>query len=525
MKVKKWKSAVKKIGNHAHEKESKQESIHQDSPNHITDHLALTLKVVKNEIGHNSDVHFREFIIGRTGIQAAIIFVEGLSDKDLIEKHILSSLMADFSKEYQQDQLYVKGSLSKQFIKSQVLSISDVEEVHPIKEVISKVLTGSTALLIDGLSLALILGTSKVKTRTIEEPVSEALVRGPRVGFTESLSDNTSLLRGSGDIENLSLVKFQVGKRSKKDLVVAYIKEIVNPELVEEVEKRIKKIDLDNVPESGYVEQLIEDNYLSPFPQVQNTERPDRVIAALMEGRVAILLDGTPFALIAPVTFSMMLQSPEDYYERWIPGTFIRFLRYIAVVLSLFTPALYIAFISFHPGLIPTKLAISIIGSRSGVPFPALIEALFMELSIEILREAGLRLPKPIGPAMGIVGGLIIGEAAVQAGIVSPILVIVVALTAISSFSIPQYSVGITLRILRFVAMLCAAILGLYGVILFFLFMMSHLVKLKSFGVPYMSPAVPYRLSEWKDLVVRMPLMMMKRRPKMMHTKDPLRKG
>ncbi|MEI2341487.1 spore germination protein, partial [Priestia megaterium] len=320
-------------------------------------------------------------------------------------------------------------------------------------------------------------------------------------------------------------VKFQVGKRSKKDLVVAYIKEVVNPELVEEVEKRIKKIDLDNVPESGYVEQLIEDNYLSPFPQVQNTERPDRVIAALMEGRVAILLDGTPFALIAPVTFSMMLQSPEDYYERWIPGTFIRFLRYIAVVLSLFTPALYIAFISFHPGLIPTKLAISIIGSRSGVPFPALIEALFMELSIEILREAGLRLPKPIGPAMGIVGGLIIGEAAVQAGIVSPILVIVVALTAISSFSIPQYSVGITLRILRFVAMLCAAILGLYGVILFFLFMMSHLVKLKSFGVPYMSPAVPYRLSEWKDLVVRMPLMMMKRRPKMMHTKDPLRKG
>ncbi|KWU64066.1 spore germination protein [Priestia megaterium] len=525
MKVKKWKSTVKKIGNHAHEKESKQESIHQDSPNHITDHLALTLKVVKNEIGHNSDVHFREFIIGRTGIQAAIIFVEGLSDKDLIEKHILSSLMADFSKEYQQDQLYVKGSLSKQFIKSQVLSISDVEEVHPIKEIISKVLTGSTALLIDGLSLALILGTSKVKTRTIEEPVSEALVRGPRIGFTESLSDNTSLLRGSGDIENLSLVKFQVGKRSKKDLVVAYIKEVVNPELVEEVEKRIKKIDLDNVPESGYVEQLIEDNYLSPFPQVQNTERPDRVIAALMEGRVAILLDGTPFALIAPVTFSMMLQSPEDYYERWIPGTFIRFLRYIAVVLSLFTPALYIAFISFHPGLIPTKLAISIIGSRSGVPFPALIEALFMELSIEILREAGLRLPKPIGPAMGIVGGLIIGEAAVQAGIVSPILVIVVALTAISSFSIPQYSVGITLRILRFVAMLCAAILGLYGVILFFLFMMSHLVKLKSFGVPYMSPAVPYRLSEWKDLVVRMPLMMMKRRPKMMHTKDPLRKG
>ncbi|WP_420801538.1 spore germination protein [Priestia aryabhattai] len=521
MKMKRWKSKMRKIGKSTDENESKQKSASRDSTNQFTDDLTINLEVIRKEISHNWDVHFRDFIIGRTGIQACIIFVEGLSDKDLIDKHIMTSLMVDFSAEYQQEQ----PCLSNQFIKTQVLSISDVEDVYSIKEVTSKVLTGSTALLIDGLSHAFILGTTKLKTRTIEEPVSEALVRGPRVGFTESLSDNTSLLRGNGDIENLSLVKFQVGKRSKKDLVVAYINEIVDPELVEEVEKRIKKIDLDNVPESGYVEQLIEDNYLSPFPQVQNTERPDRVMAALMEGRVAILLDGTPFALIAPVTFSMMLQSPEDYYERWIPGTFIRFLRYIAVVLALFTPAVYIAFISFHPGMIPTKLAISIIGTKSGVPFPALIEALFMEIAIEILREAGLRLPKPIGPAMGIVGGLIIGEAAVQAGIVSPILVIVVALTAISSFSIPQYSVGITLRILRFAAMLCAAILGLYGVVLFFLFMMSHLVKLKSFGVPYMSPAVPYRLSEWKDLMVRMPLMMMKRRPKMMHTKDPLRKG
>jgi len=525
MKMKKWKLKIRKIGQLTDENENKRESASSASTDQLTDEFTLNLEVVKKEIGHNWDVHFRNFIIGRTGIQACIIFVEGLSDKDLIDKHIMTSLMADFSAEYQLKQPYLKEGLSNQFIKNQVLSISDVEEVHSIKEVTSKVLTGSTALLIDGLSHVFILGTTKLKTRTIEEPVSEALVRGPRVGFTESLSDNTSLLRGNGDIENLSLVKFQVGKRSKKDLVVAYINEIVDPELVQEIEKRIKKIDLDNVPESGYVEQLIEDNYLSPFPQVQNTERPDRVMAALMEGRVAILLDGTPFALIAPVTFSMMLQSPEDYYERWIPGTFIRFLRYIAVVLSLFTPAVYIAFISFHPGLIPTKLAISIIGARSGVPFPALIEALFMEIAIEILREAGLRLPKPIGPAMGIVGGLIIGEAAVQAGIVSPILVIVVAITAISSFSIPQYSLGITLRILRFASMLCAAILGLYGVILFFLFMMSHLVKLKSFGVPYMSPAVPYRLSEWKDLMVRMPLMMMKRRPKMMHTKDPLRKG
>ena len=204
---------------------------------------------------------------------------------------------------------------------------------------------------------------------------------------------------------------------------------------------------------SGYVEQLIEDNYLSPFPQVQSTERPDKVIAALMEGRVAILLDGTPFVLIVPVTFSMMMQSPEDYYERWIPGTLIRLLRFGTAIISLFAPALYISFISFHPGLIPTKLAISIIGGREGVPFPAIIEGLFMEIAIEILREAGLRLPKPIGSAMGIVGGLIIGQSAVSAGIVSPIMVIVVAATAISSFALSHYSTAIPLRILRFVAM------------------------------------------------------------------------
>lgn len=480
----------------------------------------IDVDLLQEEIGHNSDVQFRDFFLGCTNIKASLIYIIGLADKDLIDRHIMPSLMKRF---------FVLDEVEKvalpSFIKDNVLSISDVKEETSINEVVSKILSGSAVLLIHGLPSVLILGTEKLKTRTIEEPISEAVVRGPRIGFTESLDDNTSILRGYEHIEKLSFVPFQVGKRAKRNLVVAYVEEITNRELVEEVEKRIKKIDIDNVPESGYVEQLIEDNYLSPFPQLQSTERPDRVVAALMEGRVAILLEGTPFALIAPVTFSMMLQSPEDYYERWIAGTFIRLLRYCAVFLALFTPALYIAFISFHPGLIPTKLAVSIISTRSGVPFPSLIEALFLEIAIEILREAGLRLPKPIGPAMGIVGGLIIGEAAVQAGIVSPILVIVVALTAISSFTIPQYNAGIPVRILRFGAMLCAAILGLYGVILFFLFLISHVVKLKSFGVPYLSPAVPYRLSEWKDLMIRMPLMIMKKRPKMMNPKDSTREN
>lgn len=430
--------------------------------------------------------------------------------------------MIDFSIENKS--AFVKGDGFNEFIKNR-LSISDIKEVQNLNDLSSKILMGSTALFIDGSSSVFVLGTAKGKTRSIEEPITETLVRGPRIGFTEMLSDNTAILRQHGENDSLSFSKFQVGKRGKKELVVAYIKDIANPDLVQEIKNRIQKIDIDYLPENGYIEQLIEDNYLSVFPQVQNTERPDRVISALMEGRVAILLDGTPFALIVPVTFSMLLQSPEDYYERWIPGTLSRLLRHLTAFIALLVPSLYISFISFQPGLIPTKLAISISGTREGVPFPALLEVLIMEISIEILREAGLRLPKPIGPAIGIVGGLIIGEAAVNAGIISPIMVIAVAITAISSFTIPQYSAGITLRILRFVAMFFAGIFGLYGVILFFLFLCSHLVILKSFGVPYASPAVPYRLSDWKDFIVRVPLMLMKRRPKLTKAKDSTRKG
>ncbi|MEH7331461.1 spore germination protein [Neobacillus drentensis] len=482
--------------------------------------ITIDLDQIRKELGHNSDVGFREFYLGNTGIRAAIIFLYGLTDKELINKYILKSLMVNFSERHEHREVSLK-----EFITNQALSISDLTEVNNLHDTVSKILTGNTALLVDGIREIIILGTTKEKARNIEEPVSEALVRGPRIGFTETLSDNTAILRQQGCNHNLSIIQIQVGERSKKELVIAFINDIADPALVDEVIKRIKTINIDDLPESGYVEQLIEDNYLSPFPQVQNTERPDRVFSALMEGRIAILLDGSPFALIVPVTFSMLLQSPEDYYERWIPGSLIRLLRFLAAFLSLFAPSMYIAFISFHPGLIPTKLALSIISSREGVPFPALIEALIMEISIEILREAGLRLPKPIGPAMGIVGGLIIGEAAVQAGIISPIMVIVVSLTAISSFAIPQYSAGITLRILRFVAMFCAAMFGLYGIILFFLILCSHLVKLKSFGVPYVSPAVPYRISDWKDFILRMPLFMMKRRPKMLDTKDSIRKG
>lgn len=493
-------------------------------PDRLSGDIHRDLEAFKKEIGQNSDVHFRGFNLGLTNVQGVLIFVEGLADKDLIDKYIIKSLMHGFTGIQHDGRQDEKKRYTVDNIKRHILYLSNVQIAARINETIPHILKGFAVLLLDGSSEMLILDTVRRKTRSIEEPVSEQAVRGPREGFTEDLCDNQALLRKNGG-PKLTFSKFIVGKRTKKDLVVAYIEDIANPSIVEEVKSRIQEIDIDHVMESGYVEQLIEDNYISPFPQVQNTERPDRVMAALMEGRVAILLDGTPFALLVPVTFSMMLQASEDYYERWVSGSLIRLLRFVAIFISLFGPALYIAFVSFHQGLIPTKLAMSIIGTRDGVPFPSIIEALIMEVAIEILREAGLRLPKPIGPAIGIVGALIIGEAAVSAGIVSPIMVIVVAVTAISSFAIPEYSLGISLRYLRFGCMFFAAVFGLYGVILFFLLLSSHLVKLKSFGVPYISLAVPYRLSDWKDFIIRFPLKVLKQRPSMLNPKDPVRKS
>lgn len=474
---------------------------------------------IKSSIGSNSDVHFRHFFMTGLGARALLVSIDGMQEDKQVNTLMMKMLTFEVSTGQTKS-----GKINWDML-LKLLPIDPLRVVYDLHELNRSILFGNTALLIEGFPAGLLVSLPDGASRSISEPVSESLLRGPRLGFTESLSENTSMLRRQGIIENLEIRSFKVGSQIQRNLAIAYINDIVNPDLLQEVVARIKRIDIDFAAESGYIEQLIEDNPLSPFQQVQNTERPDRVISALLEGRVGLLLDGTPFALIVPATFSMLLQSPEDYYERWLPGSLLRMLRFLAAFIALMAPSLYISFISFHPGLIPTELAITIIETRQGVPFPSLIEVLILEVSIEILREAGIRLPKPIGPAMGIVGGLVIGEAAVQAGIVSPFLVIVVAVTAISSFSIPTYSAGITLRVLRFVGMLFASILGMFGTILFFLLICSHLTKLRSFGIPYLVPFSPFRWSDWKDLFFRAPLALMKRRPVMMKPQNDKRRS
>jgi len=359
----------------------------------------------------------------------------------------------------------------------------------------------------------LVISTRGWEKRGVEEPSTEAVIRGPRDGFTETYRTNVALVRRRLKDPNLKVKTIKLGRHTRTDVGIMYIKGVAKPSIVDEVLKRLNTIDISCVLESGYIEQMIEGDWLSPFPQLRRTERPDVVAASLVEGNVAILCDNTPFALLAPTTFLSLFQSPEDYYERWYIVSMIRILRFIAGFFAFTFPSLYIAMTTFHPGMLPTDLVLSIAAAREGVPFSAVLETLIMIVSLEVLREAGVRLPGPIGQTIGIVGGLVVGEAAVRASIVSPIMVIVVAINAISSFAIPNYSVAISFRLLTFIMIALASIAGLYGIMLGLLGLTIHLVTLKSFGAHYLSPFVSFRFSESKDNIIRGPLPSMEIRP------------
>ncbi|WP_174615813.1 spore germination protein [Virgibacillus ihumii] len=464
------------------------------------------LKVMLEE---PNDLVIREFTAGHTDHKCALVFMDGLVDKNLINDNILKNLqvMAEWKE--------LPSSNTKLFhdIKQELVSISDVSTGKNLDDVSNALLYGSAILYVDGVRKAIIADVKGWETRSIDQPPSETIIRGPREGFIENFRTNMVMIRRYIRDPNLRFKTYDVGRRSKKKLALTYVDGIIHPDLLKEVKRRLSSIDMDSAPESGYIEQWIEDSFLSPFPQMMNTERPDAVAESLLEGKFAIILDGTPFVLIAPATIGNTLQAPEDYYERWWIGTGLRMLRYLAAFLAMFAPALYIALTSYHQGMIPTKLAFSIAATREGVPFPSVVEAFLMGFTMELLREASVRLPKAIGQTIGIIGGLVIGEAAVNAGVVSPIMVIVVALTAIASFCVPAYSVAISFRVLRFGVMIAAAILGLYGIILAYIMINIHIVNLKSIGVPYSSPYAPTFIRDWKDLVFRAPIPVLTKRP------------
>ncbi len=473
----------------------------------------------------SSDMVFREFRLGIKGIPCAMVYVDGLIDKNVIHEAILKPMMYEITTFENNRDKPIQEEEAYEIVRDHAVTVADIKEIDTLDESMLWVMSGEVALMINGFDTILVISARGWATRGISEPETEGVIRGAREGFTETLRTNTSLLRRKCKDPNMVIKTLKVGRRSKTDVAYVYIKGITDPMLIEEVEERLVQIDIDHVLETGQIEQLIEDSSMTPFAQVQVTERPDKTVANLLEGRVAILVDNSPFALMVPTTFFHFFQSPEDYNERWIIASFIRFLRWIASFLAAFTPAIYIAVISFHPGFVPTQLALSIAASRAGVPFPAFVEALLMELTIELLRESGARLPKPIGQTIGIVGGIIIGDAAVRAGLTSPTMVIVVAVTAIASFIIPTYSAAISLRLIRFPMMILAGFLGLYGLMLGFIAINVHLVTLKSFGANYMAPQTPFMPEDWKDFLIRAPYRQLKTRPKEFYPIDVDRMG
>ncbi|WDV94016.1 spore germination protein [Brevibacillus parabrevis] len=487
----------------------------------LSPNLADNLELFRTLLGNPHDLLIRTFLIGNTNHTCAVIALDGLADSDMLHNQVLGHIQLMISTS--EKSVPTEPDEIIQLLFEEVLSVVEIKKETSLTAALDCILSGDTALFVDGSSQLILIDSKGWKTRGIEEPVSEGLVRGPRDGFTESIRDNTVRIRRRVKDPNLRFESSWVGIRSKTELIIAYIDDIVDHEMLDEVRRRIATIDIDEVEESGFIEQWIEDDFLSPFPQAHNTERPDKVSASLFQGRVAILLDGTPMVLILPVTIGLLLHSPEDYYERWIVGTLARLLRYLAAFFAVFSPSLYIALVTFHPGLIPSDLAFSIAATRDGVPFPAFIESIMMITTMELLQEAGLRLPKPIGQTVGIVGGLVIGDAAVSAGIVSPVMVIVVALTAISSFAIPSFQLAIAFRMIRFFAMFGAAIFGIYGVILSLIAIMIHLSNLTSIGYPYLAPFAPQMPRDWKDLILRAPVTFLKERPQALHPEDEIR--
>lgn len=476
----------------------------------INKNIEVNLTYLKEILGRNYDVVFREYKIFNTGqTRIFLSFANSLVNLDRINQYIVQPLVLKLEKEN-----YDKSALSSDIfnvVNHKILNIADTKETQSMDSVIYAILSGNTALFIDGYDKVLIMNTQGYEKRGIEESTTERAIRGSHEGFTEDILVNSSLIRRRLKNPNFILEEFTLGKQTHTTICIGYIEGIVNPKIVEEVKVRIKRIDKDSILESGYIEQLILDNPFTIFPSVGNSENPDTVAGKLLEGRVAIFCDGTPFVLTVPLLFIENLQSREDYYSLPFLVSLIRLLRGVCFIIAMTAPAIYVALTTFHYEMIPTVLIINMAASREGIPFPAAMEIIIIFTTFEILREATLRMPKTIGTSISILGTLVIGEAAVRAGIMSNPAIIVMAITAIAGYvCTPLMTINV---ILRLCFTLLATLLGIYGMMIGFFLLLGHMCSLRSFGVAYLTPIAPTIWSDLKDTLIRAPLWLMKSRP------------
>jgi spore germination protein len=476
----------------------------------FSDSIAARLAWFRNKLDRCSDVMIREFVMV-SGQAGAVIFFQGMVDRQLFENAVLSGLL-------NMDQLLPDKDAGEQLRRISQLPYSSLSQTASMEQALAYLLEGQYVLIFDGVRQMHIFTISKLEKRSINEAQNEAVIRGPKAAFIEDIETNVTMIRRIIKHPSLKAERLSLGRITRTTVYLLYLDNVCKKELVDEAKSRMQRIDIDGVLDGSVIEEYVEDNPLSPFPQIQYTERPDIVASSLLEGKIAIMVDGTPNHLIAPTTLYTLLQSAEDYYQRFVAATWIRWIRYVFLLVSLLAPSTYVAITTFHPEMLPPNLLIAVASARELVPFPAMVEAILMEISFEALREAGLRIPKPIGQTVSIIGALVIGQAAVEAGIVSSPMVIIVSLTGIASFIIPHYDMGLAFRLLRFPIMLLAGSLGMFGIVVSIYLIYLHLVCLRSFGTPYLSPMAPIVTSDLKDVVVRAPWWAMKTRPSLFGT-------
>lgn len=459
------------------------------------------IKRIKDDFGDSSDLIIRHETLGE-GLQHsfAVIHIDGISDEKLVNEGIIEKIVGiNFEKDTTLSLTDLENGLKG------IISVSSLKSQSSYTNLLSGLLLGDTIILLDQDTNFLVACTKMVQSRSISEPSTQTVIRGPKDSFTESLRTNTSLIRNRIQHPALRIESMKIGEITRTDIEIMYIKGVVDENLLQEVKHRLDAINVDGILESSYIENYIQNDQKTIFPTMVHTERPDAVVGNLLEGRVAIFTGGTPFVLILPATFTQFFQSPEDYYQNSYIGTFLRILRYLSFTVALFAPAIFIAITSFHQAVIPTVLLVSLAAQREGVPLPAIVEAIGMELVFEVLREAGIRMPRAVGQALSIVGALILGQAAVQAGFVSASMVIIVSITAIASFTIPYYNMSIAARILRFILLLAGAYIGLFGILIGGLIILIHMCSLRSFGEPYFAPFAPFRIKSQKDAILVVP--------------------
>ena len=463
----------------------------------------------------NKDLIIRDLQVAtQPPTRAVVCFMEGLTDKIVINEHILQPLMllAHLDHHVGSEGESGRTQFSVETVMQRLLPGHQTTEKYDMASISESLLAGDTVLFFENTKTALAVETKAPPGRSVGEPKAEQVVQGPQDAFVEAWRVNVALVRRRLKDPRVVTDILTVGRVSKNYVGMMYIDGIANPKVIAEVRRRVKAIDVDVVNGSGPLEQYIEDSPSSMLPGALTTERPDRTAAYLSEGNVALLADNSPYALIVPVTFWSLLQTAEDYYLRYPFGAFIRYIRLIALLITIVVPSLYIAVVNYHHEMIPTELMLFIASSRENVPLPALVELILMDLTFELIREAGTRIPNVIGPTVGLVASLVLGQAAVEAKLISPLMVLIVAVTGLASFAIPHYVTSYGVRAWRFFVLAGAALLGFYGMAAAVFIMVLYVSGLRSFGVPFLTPVAPMR-AQTSDAITRHPLYKMEQRP------------